>query len=379
MLYYFPERIYNVLKHNTDIMEEIDKISNVHLNANTMEECIITDSKTNYTDKSKEFFINLDNMIKDALSNKPILLEEYKINDSQYNIDEMITKYNTTETDIENKFYLLSNICNQASTHDIRNQYLREYVKLFESIDDENKKKLSKYIPLKYMYSKAFTTALDWRDFSTNWEDKVTYFLMSLYMSTMKFTKDKDITLNYLIETIRNVLGNLEENIELFNNESINILTMYNKAMDLVNMYGDYQYRLFSWGYLNCLDFGASMYLMHGDKKNFIKIGKEIAFRINYGFLHEKELLRGLSYYDKVNHNMYCLIVRKWLRILDALTQDELKIYIFAIEDVDKEYILSDRIGTEVTSDSNNLFIESSTVKEIDKYTDYLINRYKEL
>lgn len=382
MIYYYPERIYEIIKHDTDIKDYIHQLEKVHDNCHTIEEYILADTRVDgLNDNTKELIDKIDTVSLDILKRYPILEEQFHINNGDYNLDQMIDKLENPDDkiDLENTFYLMSNIINQAEDHSIKGHYMEEYVKKYESLTDEEKKTLSKYIPLKYMYSKVYVYARNFKDFSDGWEDTVINELDAIYRSTINTTADKDITTNYMIESIRNGCGNIESNIEDHNDPSVLITNSFFDKLDtLILNFGDFQYRLYSWGYLNLLDFKASMYAMTGKIDKFKETAKEIVWRINFAFRDTPVLLRALTYYDKGNHNMFSFIVRKWIRMTTAIPffRDDKDYEIYTISEADREYVLSDRIGKVVSVDNPNLINETSTIENIDRFTIYLVRLF---
>jgi hypothetical protein len=96
---------------------------------------------------------------------------------------------------------------------------------------------------------------------------------------------------------------------------------------------------------------------------------------INRALSDEKKLLRGLAFYDKVNHNMFAAIIRKYIKVLAGI-KTSLKIN--GLSDEDREYILSDNLG-ELAAAIPNRIQETRTVKCSDIIADAMIRKSLEI
>ena len=84
-------------------------------------------------------------------------------------------------------------------------------------------------------------------------------------------------------------------------------------------------------------------------------------------------MLRGLFYYDKVNHNMFALVIRKYLKISEAIKSENT---IKGLSDKDKEYILGDQIADVMAAASPNRLQESRTKVAMDLTADAMSAKY---
>ena len=202
MILYLPERLYDELKDNKEYQAIDKEMTAIHEKFTTLEEWVTANPRNNTQILS--IYNKLTALVKKVFSNKPQYIEEYNINNGIYTALEMKQKLYTDRYDTENKFYLLSNIINQSfDTHNFQ-PFLKAYISLYESLDEETKDTLSKYIHLKYMHAKVFVTTMesDLKDI-----DSLPDQFKTLYLTISNRVQDKDITLNYFIESLNNSVG----------------------------------------------------------------------------------------------------------------------------------------------------------------------------
>jgi len=382
MIYYLPERIYEILKDNNEVTNKLKNLEYKFSEFDNFKDYISGYSRLENGDPEMKALHNeIDNLIKNLLYDKPILLKEFSINNGDLSVDDMINMFNFFDEkqgiDLENKFYLLSNIINKSEDHNISERYIETYVSLYETTLDNVKKDLSKYIHLKYMYSKIYIISKYWIDFEDTGENTwISRYLDTVYAECIKaynITNDKDITLNYYLEALTTGIKRLNYNREYnklydtiwLNEVMIHIeLGLLSNNDDEIN----FQYEEFNSGYLLLLDEMATIFCLHSYKIPFLFILGYIVKYINNSFENKKTLLRGLSYYDKVNHNMYALIVSKYLKLTEFINDPKYKIE--GLDNKDREYFLSDelcnlsaaspnKLQEERTKDSMNLSLQA--------------------
>lgn len=359
MILYLPERLYNELnnpnnKYFTSYFNLSHKIENYYSSLKSFEQVVLASPKNNKTIQS--YKDELDKIINEAFSDKPEYIEEYRINNGDYNREEMLDKI-VREEDTENRFFLLSNIINQTYSEQQSIKYLKAYVAFFEILTDEEKEKLSKYVWLKYMYSKIYTTA-----YSKPLQSNSLEIFINLYKNIKNAVKDNDITSNYFFEAINDATRIYLSKTE-GRQDYINILDFSLTVEEKIAT--EYQYYNYSSAYINMLDIRNTIYLSLRKFTSAYHITSRICKYINEAFKDEQKLLRGLAYYDKCNHNNFALITRKYLKIIEEVPLFS-KIKLDGIPEIDKEYFLSDRIGKEVASSGPNQIIDTTSVKNID-------------
>ncbi len=364
MIFYLPERIYTIAKDNSQYKSIIAKLEEIHSKFDTFEEFV--NANPSHNKEIAELSNQMDTLMDNILANKPNLIEEYKINNGVYSKTEMMKKYYSNDTsiyDIENKFYLLSNIINKSYSDNTFPVFLNTYVDLYEVLDKDILNTLSKYIHLKYMYAKLYTLS---RTVPLDHIDIFTKEIEDIYNHTIKATnEDSSIVLNYILEAINDGCKEL-----LYRGVSIDVIrtilmeSLFNRDTEDKEKY---QYKKNSLSTIVSMDILNMIFLVDRNWPPFYHTTSLICKRISNSLNHKKELLRGLAYYDKCNHNLYALMIRKYLKLIKEVPMFS-NISINNLSDVDKEYILSDRIGKDVYASSPIKITDTFTVNDIDKF-----------
>lgn len=384
MLFYLPERLYKkfseisnywILSNKVDIRKEnIDSISDYIEADNEASEKFISELKT------------IKAYCRNKLKDDPVLLKEYDINNGEYTKSEMISMYNNPDDtiDTENKFYLLSNIVNKAyedtSTHDEYveeyEKYMNEYKNLYESLDADTIKSLSKYVLLKYMYCKIWFICKEEDITKDNWWDSVFIKCTSIYDKQLELTKDESITMNYFIEAACAGINNVGMSGASVS-DSHNLIIKYRNFVESHS----FQYKECSFAYLKLMDMECMDYLSSNDITSFYNQCKIIYRYISNAFSDLNNMLRGLSYYDKVNHNMWCVLVRKYIKMREYIPLLQ-TIELNNISDEDYNFIIGNDICDSVNVANPNRFSELNYKDSIDNFIENgtgLFDRIKEV
>ena len=117
MIYYLPERIYDVLKDNEEVISILKELEDRFEDYDNFRDYISGYCRLEVADPvTKKLQAKSINIIKNMLHDKPILLQEFYINNGDIALDSMKNMYNFFDEkqgiDLENKFFLLSNIIN---------------------------------------------------------------------------------------------------------------------------------------------------------------------------------------------------------------------------------------------------------------------------
>ena len=384
MIYYLPERIYEVLKNDDEVIEALLSIEEKFEKYNTFKDFMAGYSKLQGDINIRNNFISTNNLIRNKLADNKTLALQFDINDGVISLDGMKKLYfNGKEidgVDLENKFFLISNICNQTEDHGEYELFIKRFIDLYDSTDTPVVNKLSKYIHLKYMYCRIYMMGVNQNTIDTNWESLFIDNAHMVYKYIEKLVNDKDITTNYYLEAFATAIRRINFNREgkyQFDTAWLHDVLTY-VLMGLRNEEGsdmDFQYEKFSVGYLALLDEAATIYCLTNDRVEFNFVLNKIVDYINRALSDEKKLLRGLAFYDKVNHNMFAAIIRKYIKVLAGI-KTSLKIN--GLSDEDREYILSDNLG-ELAAAIPNRIQETRTVKCADIIADAMIRKSLEI
>lgn len=388
MIYYLPERIYEILKNDNDVINILLEIEEKFEEFTDFKSYIMGYSKLYGDHNTVSLYIKANNLIRNKIYGNKFLIKEFDINEGDVSFEDMKHWYffgnESTGIDLENKFFLLSNIINKAADHDVYEHFMERYVDLYEHKDQEYpNEKLSKYIHLKYMYSKMYIMAMNMNtleQFSSGWEHQFIEDCHRIYKTTLSITNDNDITTNYYLEALSTAIKRANYNRELLGiGEDISWL---NTVKDYITLRWrdedtelDFQYRMQSVGYLFVLDEIATLYCLNGNKIEFNFVLEKIVDYINNALTNEKKLLRGLFFYDKVNHNMFASMIRKYLKVLAGI-KTVLKIN--GLSQEDKKYILSENLG-DIAANTPNRIQEKRTVKSVDATAEAMVKKQLEI
>lgn len=373
MIYYLPERIYAILKDEEDIRTVLDNVDKKFDEYDNFKDYITGYSKIVGKPENREMYLKNDNKIKNLLHQFPNLEKEFLINNGDVSLEDMKTWFNTgmiSGIDLENKFYLLSNIINKTEDHNEFVIYMDKYVELYESLDNDEKIGLSKYIPLKYMFANMYMTGLRWREFECEtWYNILYDECVRIKNSVAPYVNDSDILNNYWLEAVNACIKCVEHIRESANyNGSDWVLPFYLAISNIP----EFQYINYSAGALMLLDTCCTFTcLSNNEQEDVNNMIKTIIRYINNSLKNIKKLLRGLAFYDKTNHNNYAAIIRKYIKITRAIKFED---RIEGLSDVDIEYIMGDEIG-EISVASPNRFQERRFVASCDILADAMVRK----
>lgn len=369
MIYYLPERIYALFKENKNYSTLAKKIEDKKAKIDSIEE-YMKESSREYETILKNY-TPIYNFFVKKLKNKPVLLSEFKICNSDYTKQQMIDMYNHPDEtiDIENKFYLLSNIVNKAyegtTTHD---DYVEEYAKymriykdLYESLSEEEKKSLSKYIHLKYIYCKIWDICENCNTTEEKWYEKLFLYCTTIYEKQLDYTNNSDITVNYFIESVCTGINLIQYNTH---SDALKLIILFRNFIESK----EFQYKECSFGYLKLMDMEFLYYLMSGDITSLYNQAMIIYRYISNAFGDIHNMFRGLAYYDKTNLNMWCSLVRLYIKMKDKVILFH-RIPLENISEENKKFILSDKLCS-LAVDTPNKFSEENFKDSVDLFID---------
>lgn len=366
MYYYLPERIYNAIIEIPEIKRYLEEIEG-QFAAITCFRKYMEQSSEQYS-TLLPYRDQLENYIRDYLANKDMkLYEQFKINNGEYNVEEMLKMFNDDSNkniDVENMFFLLSNIINQTYADHTFEPYIHQYTALYESLTEEQKTSLSKYIHLKYMYARIYQYSTSVYH-TIDWQNTVDMDFTSLYSTTLSYTNDKDVTANCLFEALATSLFVIDNTSNQFTRaEMLELGRLFDYRLKVMN----FQYKDVSLGVIRFMDMLNMLYLGASRYADFYNQTAIICNYISNSFKDESRLLRGLKVYDKVNMSMYGAMVRKYVRLIKEVPMLS-DISITNISDDDMEYIMGDVIGTIPIKEPNQIAIQH-TIAAVDKWFD---------
>ena len=368
MIYFLPERIYNYILENkiSDVLDKLNALSDKYNSFTTFEEYIKYSSLFIENEDNKKVYADIKSSIKEALRNKPNLLQEFEIISKDFIGEEYI--HNTKALDDENYLALLIAFIdfNDSNKKDVYFSYMKTFIKYFESHESKD---YSKFIYYNYIAYKILIDSIS-KDFITSSmsEEDITSKCMNTikkyYNKTLEYSSDKDNINAQFCDWVCFYIHNINQLLE-DNRIKIDLQDLYNKLDNfLYSEIGDYQYKKYNYGYLRFCD-TMLMYLLFSisntNKAKRIKTCKDLLNKIidlfNDCLTDMPILLRGLSYYDRSKVIKYAVLLRKYAAIA-----------------INNEKILNGKIINASPDDLKFILSDELTTTKMDNYTSNRIN-----
>lgn len=368
MIYFLPERIYNYILENkvSDVLDKLNALSDKYNSFTTFEEYIKYSSLFIENEDNKKVYSDIKSSIKEALKNKPNLLQEFEIISKDFIGEEYI--HNTKALDDENYLALLIAFIdfNDSNKKDVYFSYMKTFIKYFESHESKD---YSKFIYYNYIAYKILIDSIS-KDFITNSmsEEDITSKCMNTikkyYNKTLEYSSDKDNINSQFCDWVCFYIHNINQLLE-DKRIKVDLQDLYNKLDNfLYSEIGDYQYKKYNYGYLRFCD-TMLMYLLFSisntNKAERITTCKDLLNKIidlfNDGLTDMPILLRGLSYYDRSKVIKYAVLLRKYATIA-----------------INNEKILNGKIINASPDDLKFILSNELTTTKMDNYTSNRIN-----
>ena len=368
MIYFLPERIYNYILENkiSDVLDKLNALSDKYNSFTTFEEYIKYSSLFIENEDNKKVYADIKSSIKEALRNKPNLLQEFEIISKDFIGEEYI--HNIKALDDENYLALLIAFIdfNDSNKKDVYFSYMKTFIKYFES---HQSKDYSKFIYYNYIAYKILIDSIS-KDFITSSmsEEDITSKCMNTikkyYNKTLEYSSDKDNINAQFCDWVCFYIHNINQLLE-DKRIKIDLQDLYNKLDNfLYSEIGDYQYKKYNYGYLRFCD-TMLMYLLFSisntNKAKRIKTCKDLLNKIidlfNDCLTDMPILLRGLSYYDRSKVIKYAVLLRKYAAIA-----------------INNEKILNGKIINASPDDLKFILSNDLTTTKMDNYTSNRIN-----
>lgn len=368
MIYFLPERIYNYILENkiSDVLDKLNALSDKYNSFTTFEEYIKYSSLFIENEDNKKVYSDIKSSIKEALKNKPNLLQEFEIISKDFIGEEYI--HNTKALDDENYLALLIAFIdfNDSNKKDVYFSYMKTFIKYFESHESKD---YSKFIYYNYIAYKILIDSIS-KDFITNSmsEEDITSKCMNTikkyYNKTLEYSSDKDNINSQFCDWVCFYIHNINQLLE-DKRIKVDLQDLYNKLDNfLYSEIGDYQYKKYNYGYLRFCD-TMLMYLLFSisntNRAERITTCKKLLNKIidlfNDGLTDMPILLRGLSYYDRSKVIKYAVLLRKYAAIA-----------------INNEKILNGKIINASPDDLKFILSNELTTTKMDNYTSNRIN-----
>ena len=368
MIYFLPERIYNYILENkiSDVLDKLNALSDKYNSFTTFEEYIKYSSLFIENEDNKKVYADIKSSIKEALRNKPNLLQEFEIISKDFIGEEYI--HNIKALDDENYLALLIAFIdfNDSNKKDVYFSYMKTFIKYFESHESKD---YSKFIYYNYIAYKILIDSIS-KDFITSSmsEEDITSKCMNTikkyYNKTLEYSSDKDNINAQFCDWVCFYIHNINQLLE-DKRIKIDLQNLYNKLDNFLNSeIGDYQYKKYNYGYLRFCD-TMLMYLLFSisntNKAKRIKTCKDLLNKIidlfNDCLTDMPILLRGLSYYDRSKVIKYAVLLRKYAAIA-----------------INNEKILNGKIINASPDDLKFILSDELTTTKMDNYTSNRIN-----
>ena len=364
MINYVPERIYKIIKDDPDYKSVVGAISTKKQSCASLKEWVLSDADSFYGDKAAEYRKTLEDVINKLC---PQYLLQYQVNNGDYTADKLLEFYNSKKYDAEYNFFFLSNIINQSYENGLYPKYLEILVADYEALDEATRKSLSNYVHLKYMYAKIYVLTVN----LNIWYDKFAVDMFNnayvIYQNAVKYTNDTDTANNYFLES----MSDSAQQLAMRGVSNDNLLTYIGYIIETAQSM-KFQYENYSFAYAKLLDMKNMLYLYERRYTDFVS-GMIILTRYLSTALDNKyKLYSGLNYYDKCNHGMFLILIRKYVKLkttVPILRQLD-DVAIKNISANDYAFAMGDTIDVSAQSEYINVVIN--------KYKDSVDNWFKD-
>ena len=364
MINYVPERIYKIIKDDPDYKSVVESISTKKQSCVSLKEWVLSDADSFYGDKAAEYRKTFENVINKLC---PQYLLQYQVNNGDYTADKLLEFYNSKKYDAEYNFFFLSNIINQSYENGLYPKYLEILVADYEALDEVTRKSLSNYVHLKYMYAKIYILTVN----LNIWYDKFAVDMFNnayvIYQNAVKYTNDTDTANNYFLEA----MSDSAQQLAMRGVSNDNLLTYIGYIIETAQSM-KFQYENYSFAYAKLLDMKNMVYLYERRHTDFVS-GMIILTRYLSTALDNKyKLYSGLNYYDKCNHGMFLILIRKYVKLkttVPILRQLD-DVAVKNITANDYAFAMADTIDVSAQSEYINVVIN--------KYKDSVDNWFKD-
>lgn len=364
MINYVPERIYKIIKDDPDYKSVVEAISTKKQSCVSLKEWVLSDADSFYGDKAAEYRKTLEDVINKLC---PQYLLQYQVNNGDYTADKLLEFYNSKKYDAEYNFFFLSNIINQSYENGLYPKYLEILVADYEALDEATRKSLSNYVHLKYMYAKIYVLTVN----LNIWYDKFAVDMFNnayvIYQNAVKYTNDTDTANNYFLEAMSDSAQQLAMRGVSNDNLLIYIGYIIETAQNM-----KFQYENYSFAYAKLLDMKNMLYLYERRYTDFVSGMIILTKYLSTALDNKYKLYSGLNYYDKCNHGMFLILIRKYVKLkttVPILRQLD-DVAIKNITANDYAFAMADTIDVSAQSEYINVVIN--------KYKDSVDNWFKD-
>lgn len=333
MIFYLPERIYNLVKDTDEFTLIQSKMEESFKSVSTLIDAIAWENKLNT--KYTRFILDEVDLMIDKYIPENMQIETLVCADVSYNKDKLLALYNDYTQDEETRLFILSNIINWSYDDRTYPVFQNIYKNYYESIEWDKLKEMSSYVHLKYITASTETLCRKIKDKSTpEYLNTIKEYLDSC-RAKYKDIVDKDILDYEYLEVFAHCITLMTDEMSS-DYAAYTALNSTSIDEDLFNIqYGDYSIAKVS--ILNtkfelafaCRDFNAAC-------RYFDLLIKYT----NLGLSNMSKLLRGLMIYDKIMIEMYAASVRRILKVIPNINTEE---DLSNIKTIDKDFVLSDR------------------------------------
>lgn len=360
MLYYLPERIYNLVKESDEFKLISEKVEESFTGVNSLVDAIAWENKLNT--KYTRFILDEVDLMIDKYIPENMQIETLVCADVSYNKDKLLALYNDYTQDEETRLFILSNIINWSYDDRTYPVFQNIYKNYYESIEWDKLKEMSSYVHLKYITASTETLCRKIKDKSTpEYLNTIKEYLDSC-RAKYKDIVDKDILDYEYLEVFAHCITLMTDEMSS-DYAAYTALNSTSIDEDLFNIqYGDYSIAKVS--ILNtkfelafaCRDFNAAC--------RYIDL---LIKYTNLGLSDMRRLLSGLMVYDKVMIEMYAASVRRLLKMTDLLESSD---KLTNINIIDKEFVLGDeeKIIKTLNSKEPSVLSFQKTLKHYDDW-----------
>ena len=361
MINYVPERIYRVIKDDPMYKEVVAEIEAKKKSCTTLKQWVESDSDEFFGENAEFYKKELNDVIQKMC---PGYLLQYKVNNGAYSKEKLIEFYNSKTYDAEYNFFFLSNIINQSYEDGTYVIYLDKFVKDYEKLNEDDKMNISNYVNLKYMYAKIYMMAYGQQYFGENTHVDLFNKSYSIYEKVLEHTTDSDTVNNYALEALADSIQAIAMN-GVENDVLLNYISLIYGAANKFT----FQYKNYSFAYAKLLDMKNMLYLYNRDFTSFLHGALNMYSYLSAALKNQERLYSGLNYYDKCNHGMFAVLLRKYIKMknLVPFLRNMKSAVISNLSVEDYAYITSDIPDVNSPSEENSIVVRKY-MKSVDDW-----------
>jgi len=356
MYSFFPEKIYEALKHESNYIKWDNYTTNLKKKFTTFKQSLLFDYDIKNSEVFNERFNELSALVD---KNCPQYKTQFTVTTLNLPKNELIQLYEETN-DTETKLFILSQIISLSYVDREFTKYIAEYVKLYETIPVSLRHTYSKYCSVKYFAIAPEHYMLNLPKDETFLPNMVT-FIKNL-VEEFKDIIDEDTLNHCYLQEVEHMIAN---SLHFLNNDRIIANNL--DDVDLLEDTIKTQYINYSCSRAAIKDKKFEVYFGSRDFEKAFMNMKWLFEYVDKALEDPVTFFRGLDYYDKINNFPMAVIVRRMLKVAELFP--EMKFELKNLTKEDKEFLTQDKEAlTEKTSSYSTMETFKNFVNHVDNW-----------